>query len=144
MALVNHLNLLGQLPRSMRHTPALRAERFEHGGQIGDRGVDFGPHIGMPSTPGAWTKLQGAALVIPPGAKPVIPSQPQRRIADRGGLVFLRYEHIPRDPKEPKTDPKAPDPLPLEMEMVSRPSGWVSAPGNACFSTPSRSLSAAR
>ncbi len=64
---------------------------------------------------------QGAALVIPPGAKPVIPSQPQRQVADRGGLVFLRYEHIPRDPKAPKESPRDPDPLPLELEMVSKP-----------------------
>ncbi len=64
---------------------------------------------------------QGAALIIPPGAKPVIPSQPKRQVRDRGNLVFLRYERIPRDPRAPKESPKDPDPLPLELEMVSKP-----------------------
>src|SRR6185436_20625728 len=65
----------------------------------------------------------GAVLVVPPGAKPVIPTAPDRRVTGRGGLVFLSYQHVPRTEAErPKdADPRDPGPLPLELEMLSRP-----------------------
>ena len=64
---------------------------------------------------------QGAALVIPPGARPVIPGQPQRQVTGRNDLVFFQYVHVPRDPKAVPKSPRDPGPLPLELEMLSRP-----------------------